>query len=43
MAKAKKGVLFRSAKSGRIVKKAFAKKHPATTERETFKRAKKRK
>jgi hypothetical protein len=31
-------IMYRSAKTGRAVKKSYAKAHPATTEKETYKR-----
>ena len=39
----KKIIMYRSAKTGRAVTKAHAKRHPATTERETYRRRKRRK
>jgi hypothetical protein len=38
MAKKSTITMYRSAKTGKAVTKAYAKSHPATTEKETYKR-----
>lgn len=38
MAKKSTTTMYRSAKTGKAVTKAYAKSHPATTEKETYKR-----
>ena len=39
--KTAKVVMYRSAKTGKAVTKAYAKSHPSTTEKETYSRKKK--
>ena len=39
MAKKSTITMYRSAKTGKAVTKAYAKSHPATTEKETYKRS----
>ena len=39
MAKSVKVTMYRSAKTGKAVTKEYAAKHPATTEKETYKRS----
>jgi hypothetical protein len=43
MAKKSTVTMYRSAKTGKAVSKAYAKSHPATTEKETYKKTAKKK